>query len=103
MRGKWGVLVIMVGGIAGAIWLAGARPRTHTESVPMVQEHPGRQPNRLIKEKSPYLLQHAYNPVAWYPWGDEALATAAREDKPILLSIGYSTCYWCHVMEQEIG
>jgi len=62
----------------------------------MVQEHPGRQPNRLIKEKSPYLLQHAYNPVAWYPWGDEALATAAREDKPILLSIGYSTCYWCH-------
>ena len=67
----------------------------------MVQEHPGRQPNRLIKEKSPYLLQHAYNPVAWDPWGDEALATAAREDKPILLSIGYSTCYWCHVMEQE--
>jgi len=57
--------------------------------------------NRLIHEKSPYLLQHAYNPVDWYPWGDEAFATATREDKPIFLSIGYSTCHWCHVMEHE--
>ncbi len=59
-------------------------------------------PNKLVKEKSPYLLQHAYNPVDWYPWGDEAFEKAQREDKPIFLSIGYSTCYWCHVMEREV-
>ena len=63
-------------------------PKTHT-------------PNRLIREKSPYLLQHAYNPVDWYPWGEEAFAKAKAEDKPIFLSVGYSTCYWCHVMEEE--
>jgi len=57
--------------------------------------------NRLAREKSPYLLQHAHNPVDWFPWGDEAFETAAREDKPIFLSIGYSTCHWCHVMEKE--
>ncbi|MGQ0793652.1 MAG: thioredoxin domain-containing protein [Deltaproteobacteria bacterium] len=57
--------------------------------------------NRLIQEKSPYLLQHAENPVDWYPWGEEAFEKARREDKPILLSIGYSTCHWCHVMERE--
>ncbi|CDR33384.1 thioredoxin domain-containing protein [Criblamydia sequanensis] len=57
--------------------------------------------NRLIHEKSPYLLQHAHNPVDWYPWGEEAFNTAKENDKPILLSIGYSTCHWCHVMEKE--
>lgn len=57
--------------------------------------------NRLAKEKSPYLQQHADNPVDWYPWGEEAFAVAKREDKPIFLSIGYSTCHWCHVMERE--
>ncbi|WP_455210007.1 thioredoxin domain-containing protein [Kaarinaea lacus] len=57
--------------------------------------------NRLINETSPYLLQHAYNPVDWYPWGDEALQKAKRENKPILLSIGYSACHWCHVMAHE--
>ncbi|HEX8749200.1 MAG TPA: thioredoxin domain-containing protein [Pyrinomonadaceae bacterium] len=57
--------------------------------------------NRLINETSPYLLQHAHNPVEWYPWGEEALAKARSEDKPILLSIGYSACHWCHVMERE--
>lgn len=57
--------------------------------------------NRLINEKSPYLLQHSYNPVDWYPWGDEAFEKAKREDKPIFLSVGYSTCHWCHVMERE--
>jgi uncharacterized protein YyaL (SSP411 family) len=62
---------------------------------------PNKRPNRLINEKSPYLLQHAYNPVNWYPWGDEAFEKAAKEDKPIFLSIGYSTCHWCHVMEHE--
>jgi uncharacterized protein YyaL (SSP411 family) len=61
----------------------------------------GRAPNRLAGEKSPYLLQHAGNPVDWYPWGDEAFETARREDKPIFLSIGYSTCHWCHVMAHE--
>ncbi len=60
-----------------------------------------KQANRLIHEKSPYLLQHAYNPVDWYPWGDEAFEKAHKEDKPIFLSIGYSTCHWCHVMERE--
>lgn len=58
-------------------------------------------PNRLIHEKSPYLLQHAYNPVDWHPWGDEAFRKAAEEGKPVFLSIGYSTCHWCHVMERE--
>ncbi|MBI2387922.1 MAG: thioredoxin domain-containing protein [Elusimicrobia bacterium] len=58
-------------------------------------------PNRLASEKSPYLLQHKDNPVDWYPWGPEAFARAKAEDKPILLSIGYSTCHWCHVMEHE--
>ena len=57
--------------------------------------------NRLIHETSPYLLQHAHNPVDWYPWGEEALRRAREEDKPILLSIGYSSCHWCHVMEKE--
>src|SRR5258708_6088914 len=57
--------------------------------------------NHLIHEKSPYLQQHAHNPVDWYPWGPEAIEKARREDKPILVSIGYSTCHWCHVMERE--
>jgi hypothetical protein len=61
----------------------------------------GRRPNRLIRCSSPYLRQHAHNPVDWYPWGDEAVARARAEDKPILLSIGYSACHWCHVMERE--
>ncbi|GGA66522.1 thioredoxin domain-containing protein [Ornithinibacillus halotolerans] len=60
-----------------------------------------KKPNRLIGEKSPYLLQHAHNPVNWYPWGEEAFIVARRENKPIFLSIGYSTCHWCHVMAHE--
>ena len=63
----------------------------------MVSQHT----NRLAREKSPYLLQHAHNPVDWYPWGEEAFAKARRENKPIFLSIGYSTCHWCHVMAHE--
>ena len=59
------------------------------------------QTNRLAKEKSPYLLQHQHNPVDWFPWGDEAFVRARRDNKPIFLSIGYSTCHWCHVMERE--
>src|SRR5438045_1113698 len=57
--------------------------------------------NRLAQEKSPYLLQHAHNPVDWYPWGEDAFAKARRENKPIFLSVGYSTCHWCHVMAHE--
>jgi uncharacterized protein YyaL (SSP411 family) len=70
--------------------------------VPPEVRVPGDAPaNRLSRETSPYLLQHAHNPVAWFPWGDEAIAEARRRDVPIFLSIGYSTCYWCHVMERE--
>ena len=57
--------------------------------------------NRLSGETSPYLLQHAHNPVDWYPWGPEAFAKAKAEDKPVFLSVGYSACHWCHVMERE--
>src|SRR6476620_8238424 len=63
----------------------------------MTDEHA----NRLIHETSPYLLQHAHNPVDWYPWGEEALQRAKNEDKPILVSIGYAACHWCHIMEKE--
>ena len=57
--------------------------------------------NRLIGESSPYLLQHAHNPVAWYPWGEECLEKAKSENRPIFLRIGYSACHWCHVMAHE--
>ncbi|MFQ6039460.1 MAG: thioredoxin domain-containing protein [Candidatus Poribacteria bacterium] len=67
----------------------------------ITMEEKNKRSNRLIFEKSPYLLQHAYNPVDWYPWGEEAFEKAKKEDKPIFLSIGYSTCHWCHVMEAE--
>ena len=70
-------------------------------SVCVWAQQPNTKANRLIHEKSPYLLQHAYNPVDWYPWGQEAFDKAKKEDKPIFLSIGYSTCHWCHVMEEE--
>ncbi len=79
---------------------ASTRYAEQPEPAKPVAQH-ARRPNRLIHETSPYLLQHAYNPVDWYPWGPEALERARREDKPILLSIGYSACHWCHVMERE--
>ncbi len=66
-----------------------------------MQSNHKKKPNRLINEKSPYLLQHAYNPVDWYPWSQEALDKAKAEDKPIFLSIGYASCHWCHIMEAE--
>ncbi|KAF0246044.1 MAG: hypothetical protein FD180_1038 [Planctomycetota bacterium] len=68
-----------------------------TEEPPVPHKHT----NRLAKEKSPYLLQHAHNPVDWFPWGEEAFAKAKKEGKPVFLSVGYSTCHWCHVMERE--
>ena len=72
-------------------------PHTSTEVGPGVTQIV----NRLAREKSPYLLQHADNPVDWYPWSEEAFAKARQENKPIFLSIGYSTCHWCHVMAHE--
>lgn len=72
------------------------------ESPEVVVEEPAHAfTNKLVDEKSPYLLQHAHNPVDWYPWGEEAFEQARLENKPIFLSVGYSTCYWCHVMEKE--
>src|SRR5437868_9201652 len=68
-----------------------------TESASSTHAHT----NRLAREKSPYLLQHQFNPVDWYSWGEEAFSKARQENKPIFLSIGYSTCHWCHVMERE--
>ena len=68
------------------------------ESVKQMEQNA--KPNRLIHEKSPYLQQHAHNPVEWYPWCPEAFEKAREQDKPIFLSIGYSTCHWCHVMER---
>ena len=73
-------------------------PEQHNLKDPSAREKYG---NRLIHEKSPYLLQHAGNPVDWYPWVDEAFVRAARENKPVFLSIGYATCHWCHVMAHE--
>lgn len=73
-------------------------PLSMTPSTPRPPDRPA---NRLARETSPYLLQHAHNPVDWYPWGEEAFAKAHAEDKPILLSVGYATCHWCHVMERE--
>ena len=75
--------------------------KNSTEGLVSAEKEKGRKSNRLINEQSPYLLQHAFNPVDWYPWGEEAFQEAKKQDKPLLLSIGYSTCHWCHVMERE--
>jgi uncharacterized protein YyaL (SSP411 family) len=80
---------------------ASGEPPPATAPGPKKAEKPKHPANRLAKETSPYLLLHAHNPVDWYPWGHEALAKAKRENKLIFLSIGYSSCYWCHVMERE--
>lgn len=97
---KFGTIAIAVLGLAGiALIISGAFQTNQGQE--QMQQNKKQASNRLIQEKSPYLLQHAYNPVDWYPWGEEAFAKAAAEDKPIFLSIGYSTCHWCHVMEHE--
>ncbi|MGH7454023.1 MAG: thioredoxin domain-containing protein, partial [bacterium] len=78
------------------------KPQANTAAAFIAEElAKGKKPNRLIHQKSPYLLQHAFNPVDWYPWGEEAFEQARKQDKPIFVSIGYSTCHWCHVMERE--
>jgi uncharacterized protein YyaL (SSP411 family) len=79
-----------------------AKPPPSGQPPAAQQAAPAGHANRLIHESSPYLLLHAHNPVDWYPWGEEAFERARREDKPIFLSVGYSTCYWCHVMEREV-
>lgn len=84
--------------VGGSLALIRTRGQKSQDVAPAACEG---KPNRLIKEKSPYLLQHAHNPVDWYPWGEEAFEKARRENKPVFLSIGYSTCHWCHVMEAE--
>ncbi|MCL4745437.1 MAG: thioredoxin domain-containing protein [Burkholderiaceae bacterium] len=80
---------------------AAASPASSSGTSPAAAPVSPRHANRLARETSPYLLQHAHNPVDWYPWGEEAFARARAEDKPILLSVGYATCHWCHVMERE--
>src|SRR3989441_4097906 len=83
-------------GILALTWLV-----TSTHAVAEPRTAASGHTNRLAQEKSPYLLQHAHNPVDWYPWGEEAFGKARRENKPIFLSVGYSTCHWCHVMAHE--
>ncbi|MGZ3355423.1 MAG: thioredoxin domain-containing protein, partial [Isosphaeraceae bacterium] len=90
---------------ATATWLLITLAGLLASDIPSIAQEPAggnhRPANRLAKETSPYLLLHAHNPVDWYPWGPEAFARAKAEKKPIFLSIGYSSCYWCHVMERE--
>ncbi|MFG0329353.1 MAG: DUF255 domain-containing protein [Phycisphaerales bacterium] len=96
-------LVAMTGSNRAAAWQdeAATNPPDDSTSEDPMNGHATEHTNRLVNETSPYLLQHAHNPVDWYPWGEEAFEAARREQKPIFLSIGYSTCYWCHVMERE--
>ncbi|MCI0745814.1 MAG: thioredoxin domain-containing protein [Verrucomicrobia subdivision 3 bacterium] len=84
-----------------AILLGCPRDAPQLEKGLVITDKPASHSNRLAREKSPYLLQHQHNPVDWFPWGEEAFAKARSENKPIFLSIGYSTCHWCHVMERE--
>src|SRR5690349_24492158 len=94
-------------GILALLWLVTANDNdaastpTDTQSEGNTVTKTRVHANRLIHEKSPYLLQHAHNPVEWYPWGEEAFDAAKKLDRPIFLSIGYATCHWCHVMERE--
>src|SRR5947207_3114675 len=80
---------------------SGTKPHVQAPAMSTSAAHTATHTNSLAREKSPYLLQHQHNPVDWFAWGDEAFAKARAENKPIFLSIGYSTCHWCHVMERE--
>ena len=95
---RWRALRAVTGSVVFAIvaWLAGSA----APAVAVAQTSAFT--NRLIDSNDPYLLLHAHNPVDWYPWGPEALAKAKQENKPIFVSIGYSTCFWCHVAERTI-
>ena len=95
LRGTLGAVLVLC---------TGCTPPVEPSTAPTAEYHMTHAPshtNRLAKESSPYLLQHATNPVDWYPWGEEALARARKEDRLIFLSIGYSACHWCHVMAHE--
>jgi len=96
-------MIRMINFLTGlALVMAGMAHSATTPQPALTKDAPmHKYTNRLAQEKSPYLLQHAHNPVDWYPWGDEAFERAKKLDKPIFLSIGYSTCHWCHVMEVE--
>ena len=91
--------------ICFALALGSCKPSISTKETKSIQEvipeKKYRFTNKLINETSPYLLQHAHNPVNWYPWGDEALEKAKIENKLIIISVGYAACHWCHVMEHE--
>jgi uncharacterized protein YyaL (SSP411 family) len=105
-RGRIAIAAVMLVTLAGAgvLWRRTVTPAPVAEPLRTRHRNADGTPtytNRLAAERSPYLRQHAHNPVDWYPWGDEAFAKARAERKPILLSIGYSTCHWCHVMEEE--
>ncbi len=115
-RLKWGLVLLLLPMVAVLARGFSYPPELKAELLKAYRaQPPGYQPrtrhfcndgqpcyiNRLIREHSPYLLQHAHNPVNWYPWGEEAFAKARRENKPIFLSIGYAACHWCHVMEEE--
>ncbi len=93
-----GALALLAAGVAAGA-LAAAVQEEHVAGLKQGEEP--LHTNRLVHEKSPYLLQHAHNPVDWYPWGKEAFDRARELDRPVFLSIGYSTCHWCHVMERE--
>jgi uncharacterized protein YyaL (SSP411 family) len=95
----WAFLLLVVFGIVGCGRRAMAKPQV--KSTPQAATKEERAVNHLAGATSPYLLMHAHNPVDWYPWGDEALQRAKRENRPIFLSVGYSACHWCHVMERE--
>ena len=110
MRTKTGITFTAVFLAMTVALLVARGAETATETNPnggdltkdaQIHSNPPSHTNRLIHSKSPYLIQHAHNPVDWYPWGDEAFAKARKENKPIFLSVGYSTCHWCHVMAHE--
>ena len=90
-------VLLLSAGYAGADESVGPQGGSGQEGGQV--QHPA---NRLARESSPYLLMHAHNPINWYPWGPEAFEKARKEDKPVFLSVGYSSCYWCHVMEREV-
>lgn len=99
----WRTVGWLLTGIAGVVLAAiGCSLAEGDSDPPTDDDQPSRHKNRLSRETSPYLLAHAHNPVDWYPWGPEALEKARKEDKPIFLSIGYSSCHWCHVMEKKV-